>query len=422
MTIDRSKRPQIPDFYQIPSLSVIKDTLVNGIKTYRIVNHDINIVRLYFLIDGGQTLQNKTSVARACIQLLHEGTATMTAEEIAEKLDFLGAHYEYVSAKEYSSICVHFPRNAGKTILEIFADMLSHATFPQQRVELYQQNIKNQLAIDLQNNAYFGYCKLMESLFGYNHPYGHYSSLDNVDQFTREDIVEYYHQYIHAGNISVLAAGNVDETFIDELNQTIGQLPYMATNKPIITIPQLPPQKIYIEKEKSVQSSILIGKRTCTVSDPQFAAFSLLNTFLGGYFGSRLMTNIREKKGLTYGIYSALRPYRSCSTFYIKADVNKLQRQLVIDEIYKEMHLLQQQLVEEEELSVMKKYIYGDLLKIFDGVFEQLDGYLSLLLLNLPEDHFQKKLEIALSADKQMIMDAAKQLFTKDNFSEIVIG
>ena len=70
----------------------------------------------------------------------------------------------------------------------------------------------------------------------------------------------------------------------------------------------------------------------------------------------------------------------------------------------------------------MKKYIYGDLLKIFDGVFEQLDGYLSLLLLNLPEDHFQKKLEIALSADKQMIMDAAKQLFTKDNFSEIVIG
>lgn len=421
--LDRSIAPKVYNFQGFQTPIINKYTLSNGISCYGIDNHSINLIRLDIRIYAGSTFQKKISVARACINLLQEGTLHHSAEEIAEKMDFAGAYYSTSSAREYVGITIYFPKTATESILLLLTEMLTEATFPEDKINIFKQKIKNELAIKLEKNAHLGYFKLIESLYGENHPYGQIANLNNVDAFLREDIVDFYNQYFHAGNIKLFFAGNLDESFYNTINQHFEKIQKKDVTLPILNYESsLPAKKIYIEKENAVQTSVYIGKRIFTSNNPNWTTCKLLNMVLGGYFGSRLMSNIRESKGLAYNIYSRMTPMLFSGLFYVSADVNKEQANLVVEEIYAEFSSLQNQLITEEELNIVKNYIYGSRLRTFDGVFNQLEQYIELVDFQRDESYWQHSLNIIQTTTSQTLYEIAQTFLNKEDFTEIIVG
>ena len=178
---------------------------------------------------------------------------------------------------------------------------------------------------------------------------------------------------------------------------------------------------IHVSKQTSMQASIYLGKKFHTLTHPRWNEYAVLNTLLGGYFGSRLMTNIREDKGLAYNIYSRIVPLVHDGMFYIHADVNKQQVALAIQEIYSEMNVLKEQLVDQHELTTLKNYMYGSLLRNFDGVFSQIEQLMDVNDFKLSMNHFEQKTNIIKSIQASTLRDLAQMMFTP-GFVEVVVG
>ena len=184
-----------------------------------------------------------------------------------------------------------------------------------------------------------------------------------------------------------------------------------------------PDKKLFIPKKDSVQSAIFVGRRLFDLYHPDFHKVSVLNTVLGGYFGSRLMSNIREDKGYTYGINSVLRRMSKgvLSIIATQAAVQYVQPLLV--ELYKEMDRLCNELIPEEELKMVKNYMLGDILRSADGSFSVVDAYIGVTLekLDLP-DFFHEKTCTIQSVTPKDLLEMAQKYFDKNDYFEVVAG
>ncbi|MEO6833695.1 MAG: insulinase family protein, partial [Chitinophagaceae bacterium] len=154
---------------------------------------------------------------------------------------------------------------------------------------------------------------------------------------------------------------------------------------------------------------------------PDFPKMVILNTLFGGYFGSRLMSNIREEKGYTYGIHSTLQPRLHAGALTIQTEVGRDVMEPAIMEIYKEMALLCDQPAEAEELLLVKNYLLGGLLGDLDGPFQILQRWRSLILNNLDDAHFYTNVAIYKSITPEELQTLAQQYFQAKDFVEIAV-
>ena len=148
----------------------------------------------------------------------------------------------------------------------------------------------------------------------------------------------------------------------------------------------------------------------------------MANTILGGYFGSRLISNIREDKGLTYGIYSMLDTHMADGSLMISTDVDKSNVKQTIAEIKKELDRMCQEKVPEDELSLVRNYVSGMYINFFDGPLNSIKAIKTLALNNIPLDELKSLLDIYRSISAEEILDTAQQYFNRNDFWTVTVG
>jgi len=397
-------------------------TLDNGIPVYETRMGTQDIVKLEVLFHAGRPYEKKKLAARATAALLKEGTTTMSSAEIAEKIDFYGGTLNIPVNLDTSNVILYSLTKHFKKLLPIIADMVTNPIFPATELSAFcERNIQN-LAVDLTRGDVVAYRKVTEFIFSPHHPYGYNSSEESYRELTREDLTEHFERNYHAGNCRIFISGKTTGRHIDLLNTYFGKVIPKGESAKIAFAQYLPvPEKIKIPHVESVQTAIRVGCKLFNRNHSDFNGLYILNTILGGYFGSRLMANIREDKGYTYNIFSSLDAMIHDGYFYIGTEVGNEFADKTLVEIYREMDLLKEVLVDEEELNMVKNYLLGNMLTMLDGPFNVADVVKTYVAEALPITDFDSLTQTIKNITAEELRELARKYFKPENMWEVIV-
>ena len=426
MILDRTKNPVQPILsaskVNLSLLTPAKGKLDNGLKTFTFLNDATQIVKIDLLFRAGTAFQKKSFCAIATAQLLTEGTVHRSAQEIADFLDFRGSYIEKSVEKESTCITVYTLEKYIDDILPLLKEILEEPAFPESELALFISKRKQQFEIESQKTSFLARNKFTQLVFGEEHPYGKIGSLEDFSLLKREDLLDFHASFYANSSFDIVLSGSVTQKLLNSVNIYFGQS-QKTENTILLDITNIKtnPNPYFQKKEDAVQSTIRIGKTCISPTHKDFAGLSILNSVLGGYFGSRLMKNIREDKGYTYGIYSMLQVFQDLSLFFVTADVGSDVTSKAIEEVYKEMQLLQTTLVSDEELSIVKNYLTGSFIRSIDGVFELSERYKTLLQNNLSIEFFLRYLQEIEDVESETLQLLARKYLTSP-FFEVCVG
>ena len=420
---NRTQSPPVKEISKIDIPTAEKYTLDNGIPVKVINKGTQDILKLEIVFFAGRPYEEKRLVSRATSGLLKEGTASYTSAQIAEKVDFYGGTLSVPFGLDTSNIILYSLSRHFENLLPILAEVVLTSTFPEDELSTFIQNNKHRLQIDLSKTDVIAYRKVTELIFGKDHPYGYNSFPETYEALERKDLMNHYQKNYSSKNCEIFLSGKVTSNDISLLNKYLGQKMNDAPKpSPIINTTNSIPQKVKISQPNSVQTAIRIGCQLFNRNHPDFNDWFVLNTILGGYFGSRLMANIREEKGYTYNIFSTLDTMNFGGCFYIGTEVGNDLVDVTLKEIYKEMRLLQEEPLGDEELSMVKNYLLGNMLIMLDGPFNIMDIIKTTSLEQLADDSFSKLVENIKTISPERIQNVAKKYLDEDKMWEVVVG
>jgi len=422
--LNRSIPPVVNSIENIDIVQAEKRCLSNGIPVYFINAGSQDVVKIDFIFEAGTWFQSANMVASLCNSMLEEGSLNFSSAEIAERFDFYGAYLQLVADQNYGFVNVvslgkHLP-----AILEITEDVLKHSLFPEHELDVLMD--KNKQKFLLENEKVRTLCqkKFTQILFGNEHPYAMNNKLEDFDRINRDMLVKFYKTYYHSGNCRIIAAGKIDESVLNLLETHFGGSDWSKNKEQSAKFMINPSsQKFHhVEKANGSQSAIRMGKMWVSKSHPDNIPLSVLVTILGGYFGSRLMTNIREEKGYTYGISSFVLSLKYASYLIISSEVGNEYVGPTLKEIELEMKRLQSELISENELEIVKSYLLGELLRDFDGPFALAGSFKAINDFDLDYSFYDRYLNTLRNITSEELMKLAQQYLNPDDCYTVVAG
>ncbi|MFD2572505.1 M16 family metallopeptidase [Spirosoma soli] len=426
MVLDRTQSPAFQAIQEIRLPTVQTHRLDNGIPLHLIAVSHQPVLRLECIFEAGTWYEQieEPSTAFFAVKMLTEGTSVRSSAQISEYFDRYGAFVELSSGPDRASVVIYCLTKFLPDILPLLRELLTEPTFPQKELEDLRNITLQNLRVNYEKNAYLAGVLFRAKLFGNDHPYGRSQRPEIIEQLTRQGVVNFYERVIRNRPFQVILAGAVGENEVLLLNRELGQLPIQTSELVIVNGEATASNELMVlaEKPDSIQSSIRIGRRLFTRSHPDFFKMLVTNEVLGGYFGSRLMKNIREEKGFTYGISSNMPSFRRDGYFLIGTDVNKENTQQTIDEIHKEIRILQSQLVSEGELETVKNYMAGEFVGSLNTPFEIADRYKVILLDGLPDDFLKNYIQRLRAITPEDILETATRYLVIETLHEIVVG
>lgn len=393
-SIDRTQRPPIKTIDSIDIAKADRYSLPNGLPVYSIQSGTEEILKVDLLFRAGSWFQPKPLVALATSEMLTEGSKKYSSEEIAGWLDYYGAFLKAAANKDAATISLLTLKKYVHPTLEILAEILKNPTFPEKELSTYLNNKKQQYLLDHSKVSTLSRVKLNEALFGNHHPYGRVRELEDHNQITRDDLQAFHRLHYTSEQCEILLTGNIDDSVQSTLNAFLGGNDWKGNGKEIKK-PDFRPfttteKEVFTPKQDAVQSSVRLGKLLFNKRHPDFPGMQVVNTILGGYFGSRLMKKVREEKGYTYGIFSMMVPLVNEGYLTIASEVGANVCRKAIDAIYREIKRLRTDKVDQQELDMVRNYMMGQLLRAFDGPLPTASTYISLMEMGLDEDYYQR--------------------------------
>ena len=420
--IDRKKAPPYKVLNNIDFLEVTKTTLENGIELNYVNGGSQDIVKIDFIFNAGNLYQNKPLVAATTNQLIKEGTKNYSAYQIAEGIDNYGAFFEVENAYDTATLTLYTLTKHLEKVLPYVKEVLLFPTFSDAEFNNYKNNAIERFKINLEKVSFVARKELMASLCK-EHPYGATPELKDYENLNVEDVKKFYKAHYNLGNSRILASGKIDQSVLHILNDFFGKETVLTTLPKNITNKQPSKRCVsFIEKKDALQSAIRIGKIFPNKLHQDYYGLQILTTVLGGYFGSRLMTNIREDKGYTYGIGAGIMSLKNSGYFFISTEVGSDVTQKALSEIYKEIEILSTKKIEAEELDLVKNYLLGQLLKACDGPFNMGAMFENVHEYGLDYDFYNNYIAAIKNITPQTLLDLAIKYFTKDDFTQIVVG
>jgi predicted Zn-dependent peptidase len=420
---NRSKAPKIKTITDITMPEVQKIQLDNGIPVYVVAMGTQEVLKVEVIFKGGRPYEHKKLASRATSALLKEGTQHYTSAELAEKLDYYGSslavpYHTDTESLSLLSLSKHFSK-----VLPLLAEVIKTPRFPQEELQAFVQRSIQHLQVDLSKNDVVAYRQITEMFFGPDHPYGYNSNPDTYNLLKREDLIQHHESLFTANNCFIIISGKVDKEVLEQLNEHLGHgIRSGQVPTPALILQEAAPERLLISKPDSLQSAIRIGFRTFNRHHADYFDLSILNLVLGGYFGSRLMTNIREEKGYTYNIYSTLDAMQFDGCFYIGTEVGHEFLQDTLTQVYLEMDRLRDELVDEDELEMMRNYILGNYLTMIDGPFNVAELVRLIVTEDLPFTELQTSVERTLAVTRNSIQETAKKYLLPEKMSEVIVG
>jgi len=416
-------KPVINNIEKIDFPRYEKVSLSNGIPVFLLKAATPDIIKMDVVINAGRYYEKANAVAKTTANLINEGTKTMNSRQIAEKIDYYGATLNTGANMDTAEIHLYSLAKYFDKILPLVQDMLVNATFPEEELEKYKKRNIDKLKIELSKNEVLSYRYFTEKLYGSSHPYGYNTGIPDYRKIERGQLIDHYIQYYGAENIEIFITGNIDDSTLKVLDKYLGTLSRRAENiaakrKYIKTGES---GKFVFEGKGEYQTAIKIGKSLFNRSHPDYPAMYVLNTVLGGYFGSRLNVNLREQKGYTYGIYSSLDMMRHDGYFMIATEVGKQYTEDTIAEIYKELYALQNNPVGEDELQLVKNYIKGSFLSMINGHLNTIRLIKTIETAGLGRDFFIDFIDEVDTITASRLMNIARKYFDISTLTEVSV-
>lgn len=402
-----------------------KITLSNGVSVFLVPDKEQEVTRLDVVFNAGIALQSQKLQANAVNKLLSEGTQNHTALEIAEKIDYYGAFLDPFISKDKGGLTLLALTKYYVYLLPLLTEILTKASFQKNEIELYEERKKQDFLVNIQKVRYRASLEFNKLLFGENSPYGQILSEEDFGKLKQEDVLDFYDQFYRPQNAYLMLSGKITEELLEQLKMVLGDLwrKKETTVKLKNSFTETVHQKVRLfEKEGALQSAIRIGLPTIARKHPDFPKLSLLNTVLGGYFGSRLMSSLREEKGYTYGVNSFIQNFRHADYLAIATEVNADHTASAIREISHQMELLSREEIPQKELTVVKNYVYGSSLRYFDGPFSLAERFLKCLELDLDFDIYKKELEEMMKITPAELLKTARKYLSFNEMKILVVG
>lgn len=425
MQPDRLTQPALVAVDHVEYREAEKINLPNGLPVYVMNLGSQEILRLEFIFSAGTSCHPNPLVPSMANGLLQEGTRKHTAAEIADGIDRYGAFLELDFDKDFASLTLYTLRRYFSETLNWVVELLTESTFPEREWEIMQTNKLEKYRINCEKVSFLA-GKHFQELILSGTPYGAFFGEKEYLGISIDELRSFRDKHYNLSDALILLCGWVDDDALTALSDALKHVKaspggFQTRDLPAYGELKLP-AKHFIEKQDAIQSAIRIGRRLFTRHHADYFPMKVLSTVLGGYFGSRLMSNIREDKGFTYGIGAGALAYVADGWFYISTEVGADVTDAAIHEIYHEIRVLREELISKEELDLVKNYMLGGLLKSFDGTFEKMERFKGNVLYNLPSDYYTRYTSAILSAQPQDLRDLANRWFKEEDLTELVVG
>lgn len=401
-----------------------KVTLENKLDVYLIEAGDDEIIRLDVVVGAGSIFQSKKLTASSVGKLLKEGTRQYNSAEIAGLVDFFGGYLDVSVTKDAAVISLYVLTKHLEELMPLIGSMLVEANFPSEEMQTHLDRQRQEFLINSEKVRYKAMLEFNKLIFGKGSAYGQVVNIEDFELLRREDLLAFYDNRYYPENAYLIVSGKIPRDILELLSKHIGTVwlkkPRQAIN--LLLQGEVDQKKKYVEKPGALQSAIRVGRPIIQRVHPDYNRFLLLNTILGGYFGSRLMSNLREDKGYTYGVNSFVINYIHAGYFSVSTEVNVQHTDAALGEIYREMEKLRTEKVSEAELTKVKNYIYGTYLRTFDGPFALAERFKSAREINEGFDYYKRNLDEMLHATPDELYETANKYLLPDDMITLVVG
>lgn len=421
---DRKQAPEIVDAvnFDLRLKPAERFTLKNGVEVYAVNAGAEEVLSLEWVFFAGNWYEEQNLVAATTNFLLRNGTSKRTAFQINEHFEYYGSYLNRSCYNETATITLHCLTKHVKELLPVVKEIITDSVMPLDELNIYKQNMKQRLKVSLKKSDFIASRLIDVYLYGEKHPYGKYSKAEDFDAVDREQLLAHYKKYYQEGKLILFVAGKLPADLPSLLDQYFGDLPNKAITVEPIPIESTNEKKFRVTNDaEGVQGSIRLARPFPNRHHPDFMKAQVLNALFGGFFGSRLMSNIREDKGYTYGIHSFLQNHIHDTAWMISTEAGKDVCEATIAEVYKEMKDLREELVDEEELLLVRNYMMGGILGDLDGPFQIIARWKNIVLNNLTEQYFYDSLKTIKTISAEELQQLAQKYLRPEDFYELVV-
>ncbi|MGB4844029.1 MAG: pitrilysin family protein [Ferruginibacter sp.] len=424
--MNRKSAPAIKDAieFNLQLKPYRKFNLDNGVPVYAIDAGAQEVLQVELVFYAGNWFEKQNSIASATNSLIKNGTSNKTAFQLNEEFEYYGAYLNRACYNETAVVSLSALSKQLPALLPVVREMITDSVFKEEELNIYKQNSRQRLSVSLQKSDFVANRLCDAYLYGEDHPYGKYTNASDIDALESSLLKTYFNEYYVNGQCVIFLSGKLPDDAEQQLNKAFGDLSLKAFNNKLSVIDQIPAaeKKYRIQNDvNGVQGSIRIARPFFNRHHPDFMKVMVLNNLFGGFFGSRLMSNIREDKGYTYGIYSYVQNHIHDSAWMISTEAGKDVCEATIEEVYKEMKLLREELVDEEELLLVRNYLIGTILGDLDGPFHIMGRWKNLILNNLTDDYFYRSIETIKTIPAEELRELAKKYLNPEEFYELVV-
>lgn len=422
--IERSKMPGFKLIEKINIQKRVQYNLHGSIPVFVVNAGTEDIVRLEIVFDAGAKYTDHPLVASFTNLMINEGTKNRSSKELAELFDFYGAYVHLNSDRDFAEVTLYTLTKHLEKTLELLSDILTNPVFPNEELSVLLDNKKQKFLIDEQKVKTLAAKKFNEVVFGKETVYGRNASINDFDSLSVQQLKDYHARLYNSNNCRVIISGKINDEVLTVLEKSL------HFNKPSQTekgfefngLYSDEVKKHYVEKHDAVQTAIRIGKPMVNKYHPDYPGLQILNTVLGGYFGSRLMMNLREDKGFTYGIGSVTASLKHTGYFTTVCEVGAESTKEAVEQIYIEILRLINEPIEDDELSRVRNYMMGEFVRLFDGPFAQAEAIRSVIDFGLDETYYDRYLKVLREITPDELKRLAKEYLDPESMYEIIAG
>ncbi len=418
-----STPPQIQAIKDIQLPEVETYTTQGSIPVYEIKKPNSGIVMLEVLFYAGRPQEEKQLTSACCAPMMREGAGKYSSEQLSEEIDFRGASITITASMDLITARLVCLKKHLKEMIDILGEILSDPHFDQAELKHFINRRIERLQVEMAKNDIVSYRELTSGIYGEENPYGYNSSEEKYLSIEVLDLKNFYCHTIRQNNCMFFVSGDINSSDRDILEYLGDKIPKggIRLNKINLVDHRRKPKRSVI-KGHTMQTSIKIGRKAIIRKHPDFHKLNFLNTLFGGFFGSRLVTNVREGLGMTYGIYSMIDSQLHDAGLVISTEVANPNVFPCLTEIYKEMDRLKTEKVAPEELSLVANYMMGSYLNLFDGPFNSMKAIKSLVLSDIPLSDLRAVIMASVSVNADDVIEMAQKYFNSEDYWEVIVG
>ncbi len=401
------------------------DKLSNSVPVCLVGNGTVDLLRIEFVFRAGQVMEDVHLAASSANAMLTEGTADHDAATINDLIDSTGAALNHIADKDAAGLVTVTLTRKLEEVMDLAREVLFSPSFPGNEFRMLTDRRIQSFLTGRQKTSVIAREAFYEALCGAGNPYGRITEESDYRSLTTADLHRFHKKHYNPGNMYITVAGREPEKALPVLEKYFGAVSSGQWEQPVIPsihYDTAKPGLIFREIPDSVQSTVRIGWKGITRDHPEYQGLQVATMILGGYFGSRLMRNIREDKGYTYGIHAVAGAFRSLGYITLMTDVANEYREATLTEIWKEIGRLREEEVSDDEMTLVRNHLMGEIARMFDGPFSVAEAIKGIIDYDAGEDYYTRFAETVRTITPARIKELFNTYFNPDQAYEIIAG